>query len=168
MRVCSGRKLKGACGSPNRGFSTPRSPGETEDLVLSEERISLCLLLFAITYWAFGMHLLRYTRSSMRGRIEMESRGPLINTIEFAAIAIVLFGTFFWLYLLHKWYVAIVLFVLLQIIGSIVSLVPLFLLMRFRGRELHWIGTSNPIFFGWLLADALVLVAWLFYSTLRG
>ena len=27
MRACSGRKPKGVCGSPNRGFSTPRSPG---------------------------------------------------------------------------------------------------------------------------------------------
>ena len=28
MRACPRRKPKGACGSPNRGFSTPRSPGE--------------------------------------------------------------------------------------------------------------------------------------------
>jgi hypothetical protein len=27
IRACSGRKPKGVCGSPNRGFSTPRSPG---------------------------------------------------------------------------------------------------------------------------------------------
>jgi hypothetical protein len=27
MRACSGRKPKGVCGSPNRGFSTPRSRG---------------------------------------------------------------------------------------------------------------------------------------------
>ena len=30
MRVCPRRKPKGACGSPNRGFLTPRSPGRGE------------------------------------------------------------------------------------------------------------------------------------------
>src|ERR1700733_2424462 len=103
---------------------------------------ALIMLLFANIYWAFGMQLAKYSESSMRGRVERQMRGALVDIIRILLMAVILIGTLAWFFRSYRWYYAIVAFVLRQIIGGLISSIPIMILMKFKSHDLSWIGVS--------------------------
>ena len=66
--VCPGRKPKDACGSPNRGFSTPRSPGSEENMRANPVLFICCVLAAG---FALFMLIFHFPKNGMAGQIQI-------------------------------------------------------------------------------------------------
>lgn len=115
--------------------------------------IAMFLLIVAMSYWAFAMERFRRARSSLRGSVALKTRGTLVEFAEYGAIFAVLIGTFLWLLFSYKWYIAIVVFIMMQVIASVLGVVPTVLFInRNRPEMLFELGGSYRIFLGWIFS----------------